>query len=411
MFEKLTFLVIRTTYKIEQLKHFFIAHYCMILHNETMKLSFTLGEKEVFALKELDNAFSKMYADLKFCSSEELETLYKYARVSMIGASTRIENAQLTDVEVNWLDTVLTEEAHVTSFIKNKELIENKLSKDRERSIEEVAGCREMLLLIYENPGDFIPLKENDVRALHHSLMAYYPKANPYAGKYKTQPNSVIEYNEKTKERRVVFETAPAGPITQAAMRDLIGWYNATLSLSPWAIAVACEFVYRFLSIHPFQDGNGRLGRGLFLLSLLHSQSEAISFVSRYLPIDRFVEKYRQEYYFTLNRCSSGKFQQDPKKYHIEHFLMFMVKILREAMNYLFVLRKRYAAEKLLSPSASTVLKCFRDFPELRLTSGRIEAETKLPKRTIAYSLSTLVEKSLIQKYGQGAGTRYQLVF
>ena len=376
-----------------------------------MNLSFSLDEKEISALRGLDNAFSKIYAELKSCSAEERESLHKYARVSMIGASTRIENAQLTDVEVNWLDTILTEEAHITSFVKNKQIIENKLSKDKERSIEEVAGCREMLLFIYEQPDEFLPLKENDLRALHHALMAYYPKTQFYAGKYKTLPNSVVEYNEKTKERRVVFETAPAGPITHAAMSDLINWYNNTLSLSPWPTAVACEFVYRFLSIHPFQDGNGRLGRGLFLLSLLHSQSESISFVSRYLPIDRFVEKHRQEYYFTLNRCSSGKFQQNPSQYHIEHFLMFMVKILRESMDYLSVLRQRYAAEKVLSPSASTVLKCFRDFPEVRLTARKIQEETNLPKRTITYALNILVENFLIQKYGQGAGTRYQLVF
>lgn len=376
-----------------------------------MSLSFVLDEKLISSLKELDNTFSKMYAELSNCTQEERDSLYRYARVSTIGASTRIENAQLTDVEVNWLDTILTEDAHVTSFLKNKELIENKLSKDKERSIEEVTGCREMLLFIYTNPEDFFPLKENDLRALHHTLMSYYPKAHTYAGKYESIPNSVVEYNEKTKESGVVFETAPAGQITQTSMKELVDWYNQALPSFPWPIAVACEFVYRFLSIHPFQDGNGRLGRGLFLMSLLHSKSETISFVSKYLSIDRFVEKSRQEYYFTLNRCSGGKFDQDPKNYHIEYFLKFMIKVLHEAIDNIPVLRKRYTAEKLLSPSASVVLKCFREFPEIRLTSRKIEKETNLPKRTIAYSLNILLENHLIQRYGQGAGIRYQLVF
>ena len=77
-----------------------------------------------------------------------------------------------------------------------------------------------------------------------------------------------------------MFQTADAGPITTSAMKDLVGWYNEILPLSPWTIEITLEFVYRFLAIHPFQDGNGRLGRGLFLLSLLQSQSNVIYFHS-----------------------------------------------------------------------------------------------------------------------------------
>ncbi|MGV8949280.1 MAG: hypothetical protein ACOH2E_07980 [Candidatus Paracaedibacter sp.] len=77
----------------------------------------------------------------------------------MIGASTRIENAQLTDSEVNWLDTILSEDGKTTALDQNRALIEDKLSKDRERSIEKVAGCRAMLLLIYEDYKDLLALK------------------------------------------------------------------------------------------------------------------------------------------------------------------------------------------------------------------------------------------------------------
>ena len=374
-----------------------------------MSLSFDLNSQLISSLKELDNAFARVYAQLQTCSDVERDSLHTYARVSIVGASTRIENAQLTDAEIHWLDTILVQEKVATAFTQNKEMIEQKLSHDRERSIEEVAGCREMLILIYENPHDFFPLKENDLRALHHTLLAYYPQAALYSGKYKAQSNSISEHGEN--EQRIVFETAPAGPLTQAAMHELIKWYKQSLIESPWPIAVACELVYRFLSIHPFQDGNGRLGRALFLMSLLHSTSETISYVSRYLTIDRFIEKRRQEYYFTLNRCSNGKFEQDSKNYKIHYFVKFMIKVLLEAIDNINVLRHRYAQENLLSPAASQVLKCFRDYPEIRLSPKAIQQKTTLPSRTIVFSLNKLLNKGLIQRYGQGAGTRYQLLF
>ena len=74
--------------------------------------------------------------------------MHHYALISMVGASTRIENALLTDSEIAWLDTILTQDGKTTALQQNWRRIENKLSKGRERSIEEVAGCREMLMLM-----------------------------------------------------------------------------------------------------------------------------------------------------------------------------------------------------------------------------------------------------------------------
>ncbi len=45
----------------------------------------------------------------------------------------------LTDAEIDWVDTALSQDGHVTAFDANKAAILDKLSKDRERSVEEVA--------------------------------------------------------------------------------------------------------------------------------------------------------------------------------------------------------------------------------------------------------------------------------
>jgi Fic family protein len=382
-----------------------------MLHNMGMEYSFTLTPQLREALKDLDNAYAESYVSLKSSSQEELQALYRYARISMIGSSTRIENAQLTDSEVNWLDTILSNDGKTTALDQNRALIEDKLSKDRERSIEEVAGCRSMLLLIYEEYKDLLPLKETDIRGLHHTLMAPYKKALPYMGKYKVQPNSVVQLNNRTGESRGVFQTADAGPITASAMKDLVEWYNEILPHSAWTVAVASEFVYRFLAIHPFQDGNGRLGRGLLLLTLLQSDSTVVSTVSRYLAIDRYIERHKEEYYAVLNRCSEGQFRQNPKDYKIQYLLKFMIKILHKAIEGIKVSKQKFELERKLSEVATTVFNCFKEQAEIRLNTGKIIEQTGLPRRTVVYALNTLLEYQLIQKYGQGAGVQYQLIF
>lgn len=126
-------------------------------------------------------------------SSDEKAFLHRQARISMVGASTRIENALLTDTEINWMDTLLMKDGKPTAFQVHQRQIMNKLAKDKERSIEEVAGCREVLALLYDQAQDWRPLQENIIRGLHQRLLQYYPPAAHYLGQYKTQPNSVIE--------------------------------------------------------------------------------------------------------------------------------------------------------------------------------------------------------------------------
>ena len=362
-------------------------------------------------LKDLDNKMAKVYGQIQTYSQDELIFIRKLAKASIIGASTRIENAQLTDLEVNWLDTLLDTSSKPTAFEECRIQIENKLSKDRERSYEEVAGCRQLLQMIFEQYQEMKPFRETDLRGLHYILMDPYSHAGPGIGQYKVQPNFVVEHNQITKQSRVVFKTAEAGPLTETAMADLISWYNEAIHTQPWPIAVAAEFVFRFLAIHPFQDGNGRLGRGLFALSLLQSNQDTLKTVIPLIAIDRQIEKHKEEYYFTLNKCSDGIYRSDPKNYKIHYFLRFMIKMASNALDDVETYHQRFIGIQKLSEASSSIYECFKSYPEIRLTNQKIVEETGLPSRTVTYGLNQLLEYNLIQRYGQGSGTRYQMTF
>lgn len=374
-------------------------------------LSFAIEDKLHLKIKLLHEDMAVAWQAISSLEDDEKSALHQMARVSQIGASTRIENAVLTDAEVDWVDTLLSSNPRPTAFEEAFHRIENKLSKDKERSLEEVAGCRNMLLLIYEQGPELFPLTEITLRGLHQELLRFYPAARHYLGTYKTVTNSVVERNHRTNTERTVFRTAEPGPITGTAMADLIQWYNVTLRESPWTIAVASELVYRFLAIHPFQDGNGRISRGLFVLALLQSSDHTLAQLARYLPIDRHIERHRAEYYAVLQRCSGGIFHHDPREYRIDYFLEFMVRVLQGALKDLRLHRKRYRTIHDLSPAALQVFDCFREHPEKRLQTKDLLELSGLPRRTVNYALKTLSSATLIRSQGQGAGTRYQMVF
>lgn len=121
------------------------------------------------------------------------------------------------------------------------------------------------------------PLSEYFIKTLHKTLIREdynVRKELPdgsvatytvHAGQYKTRPNSVIT---TTGER---FEYASPEE-TPALMTDLVDWYNIAVEKQKLsAIELASLFHYRYIRIHPFEDGNGRIARLLVNFILLRA--------------------------------------------------------------------------------------------------------------------------------------------
>ena len=374
-------------------------------------LSFTPSSRIENQLKTLQGLLVEAYQSLETATTEEKDFLKKCALISNVGATTRIENAVLTDVEIEWVDTILSKDGKTTAYQENKDFIIDKLSKSRERSIEEVIGSRSVLATIYLQAEEFKPLTQTIVRGLHRELLKHYPPAEHFAGTYKTVTNKVILRNNETGEERTVLEPTDPGVMTETTMRELVDWYNKTIDTYHWPILVAIEFTFRFLAIHPFQDGNGRLGRALFLLILLQSGDKYLEQIASYIALDRKIEQNKSQYYTVLHQCSDGKFRPDAKLYKFDIVVHFFLKQFEAAIADIDIYREKYENLRLLSESAVKVLECFKSNPEKKLKVADIEKTTELPRRTIQFALKTLTEKTFLQRLGKGAGSRYQLKF
>ena len=374
-------------------------------------LSFTPSSRIEKQLKSLQGLLVEAYQSLETATTEEKDFLKKCALISNVGATTRIENAVLTDVEIEWVDTILSKDGKTTAYQEKKDFIIDKLSKSRERSIEEVIGSRSVLTTIYLQAEEFKPMTQTIVRGLHQELLKHYPPAEHFAGTYKTVTNKVISRNNETGEEHAVLEPTDPGVMTETAMRELVDWYNKTIDTYHWPILVAIEFTFRFLAIHPFQDGNGRLGRALFLLILLQSGDKYLEEIASYIAIDRKIEQNKSQYYTVLHQCSDGKFRPDAKLYKFDIVVSFFLKIFESVLADIDINRKKYENLQLLSESAVKVLECFKLNPERKLKVADIEKTAELPRRTIQFALKALTEKTFLQRLGKGAGSRYQLEF
>lgn len=177
---------------------------------------------------------------------------------------------------------------------------ELKATSFKSRDGEEVAGYADLMETIFEN-YESIPITENHIKQLHAVLLKYSQKDKRHRGNYKTVSNQVIAFEDGVSVG-VVFDTVSPFD-TPYRMQELVAWTRDELErdeLHP--LLVVAVFVVRFLAIHPFQDGNGRLSRALTTLLLLRKGYYYVPYSS----MEAVIEKNKDSYYLTLRKTQTS---------------------------------------------------------------------------------------------------------
>ncbi|MFQ5827966.1 MAG: Fic family protein [Candidatus Methylomirabilia bacterium] len=169
-------------------------------------------------------------------------------------------------------------------------------ARPRDRSEEEIVGYRNALHWIHTGPGAISVMPEM-IQRLHAIAQA----GAGDAGHWKARDNEIMEVLPHG--RRIVRFRPVAARETPAAVEQLcLGYRHASdQDLLPPVLAAA-SFVFDFLCIHPFRDGNGRVSRLLTLLLLYHHDFH----VGRYVSLERLIEDSKESYYEALKGSSDG---------------------------------------------------------------------------------------------------------
>jgi len=185
----------------------------------------------------------------------------------------------------------------VTAPHERVKMIVEANAKPQNRSEQEIAGYRDVLNLIHQSHED-IPLSENVILQFHSMLYRY---TTVKSGFWKKMDNEIVE--KKSDGTKIVrFKPVPAKD-TPAFMNKTIEFYNDNIKESKIDPLILIPlFVFDFLCIHPFQDGNGRIARLLTLLLLYQSGYR----VGKYISLERITESSKDSYYDSLESSSTG---------------------------------------------------------------------------------------------------------
>ena len=330
---------------------------------------------------EIDE-FKGAWRALGSLAPDRLATLRRIATVESVGASTRIEGARLTDREVD----VLLSNLDLGSF--------------RSRDEQEVAGYADATNMVFDSWRE-IPLSENHIKQLHGVLLKFSARDEHHRGNYKGTPNNVEAFDERGRSVGVIFETASPSD-TPRLMHELVGWTNRELQKNDHhPLLVVAVFIVRFLAVHPFQDGNGRLARVLTNLALLRLGYTYMPFSS----LERVVEENREQYYRALR---SAQMTLDRDESGLGNWLRFFLLCLLSQKN---TLAEKVKKERLMTSLAALdeeLLQLARHHG--RLTLATAFKVTKANRNTIKLHLRQLVQAGHIQLRGKGRSSWYELV-
>ena len=341
-----------------------------------------LTQKILAKISKIDE-FKGLWQGSLSIGPQILGRLKSWVIITSTGASTRIEGAKMTDEEI-------------ARFLRGF-----KGERPKNRDEQEVAGYADLIGRIFDN-WKTIKLTEGWILQFHSILLHFSEKDKAHKGKYKNSPNTVVMEN-KQGERVVLFNPTPPY-LVRSEMLEAIEWTNEQLESGEiHPILVIANFIFEFLAIHPFKDGNGRLSRAFTNLLLLKAGYSYIPYVS----LDEIIEETKTDYYLALRAA-----QKNHKTDHedIIPWVEYLLGALEVQTEKVRKLMESDQPEKLLSKRQIQIYQLFKVGQEIGVAEIDGLLKGKVPKVTIKQALARLVSLKLLERIGQARSTRYKKI-
>ena len=302
--------------------------------------------------------------------------------ITSTGASTRIEGAKLSDLQVQDLMSGIS------------------MQKFKDRDAQEVKGYYELLKNVFDSWQN-IKFSENLIKHFHQEILKYVEKDLYHRGQYKTTENKVQMVDVKGNIVGTIFDTTPVY-LTPIEMQELVDWTKDAIKNKKYhPLLVIGNFVAEFLKIHPFRDGNGRISRILTNFLMLQSGYLYMPYISH----EKLIEDKKQDYYIALRKTQmSFKSEKPDLILWLEFFLNIIYIQSQEAVNLL----SAENIEKILSEKQLAVLEYLQNAKES--APDAISQKTKVARSTVNQVLRKLLKLKKIERIGLGRSTRYRIL-
>lgn len=214
-------------------------------------------------------------------------------------------------------------------------------------------------------------------------------------GKYRTDEMDVVS---GTFGREKVHYHAPAATLVATEIERFLDWFNSESTATDYIKSAVAHFW--FVSIHPFDDGNGRIGRAIAETAISQANNSAI----HYFSISRQINKEKKYYSRILERCQKGECEITA---WIDWYLDCMLRAVDGADNMLSGILKKAVfwqnhSQELLNDRQIKVLNIYLDGYIGKLTVKNWAKHASVSVDTAARDIKQLTDSGiLIPQQGQ----------
>lgn len=274
-----------------------------------------------------------------------------------------------------------------------KAVFEGKFVRAEPKEITEVKNYLLALKEVDKISKSKSNFNSSDILKLHTLVMS--------GGHFRPGPVYVVNVRRDGSEQ--LTYTPPPHSHVPPLVENLITWVDSSTSLHP--IIRAGLLHYQFESIHPFADGNGRVGR---LLTLLHLYQSGWDF-RRVLVLEEYYNANRKGYYTALQTAPSYTSRKNVDLTNwLEYFTMGFWEEAQKVKNQVISLQTIGTLETTENFLSNDELKIV----DFTLTVGKITSSDVMdilhvPKRTAQLRLNRLMNSKVLQKQGAGPTTFY----
>ena len=234
--------------------------------------------------------------------------------------------------------------------------------------------------IAYEKLNDWQADNINHLLAAHHALMAGLLDD---AGQFRSGGVGIYRGKE-------LVHMAPPANRVPVLMQQLLDWLKTT-DLHP--LIASCIFHYEFEFIHPFADGNGRMGRLWQTLILSRWNS-----ILAYLPVEMVIRHQQQHYYAALQQADNAA-EATP-------FIGFMLDALFTAMVEVAEIDTA-SSEKNSDKSSEKILQLLAKTPTL--SAKQLAQQLGLSSRAIEKNIAQLKADGRLKRIGAAKGGYWQV--
>ena len=344
---------------------------------------------------------------------ERMEAQFLYDSGVLFGAFKHLTESETNQLTVELISNEALKTSEIEGEYLNRESVQSSirhqlgLETDSPPVSPAEKGIAELMVNLYQTFG--AALTHEQLFLWHRMLLQGRRNLQDW-GRYRTHTEPMQVVSVSMRQTIVHFEAPPSKQVTEE-MEHFLSWFNRTSTDGgnrlPALIRAGIAHLY-FVSIHPFEDGNGRIGRALAEKSLAQSVGQPTL-----IALSHTIEEHKKAYYDALAQTNRSN--------EITPWLRYFGQTILDAQAYTklrieFLIEKTKLFDKLRGQlnarQEKALARMFREGPEGfagGLSARNYIGITKTSKATATRDLQGLVDLGALFKTGDFKSTRYYL--